>query len=65
MKVCGVVMARDSREPVTLRKPPELATRSTLAVTLGMKACGDMVGCDSVPPNESSSATAQKGGGKC
>jgi hypothetical protein len=36
-------MARDSRQPVTLGKPSELATRSALAVTLGMKLGGVMV----------------------
>ena len=50
-------MAEDSEPPETKRKPPELVMRSALAVTLGMKASGDMVQCDSVPPNDSSSAT--------
>jgi hypothetical protein len=44
-------MATDLRQPATLGKPPELATRPTLAALLGRKACGVMVWCDSVPPN--------------
>ena len=57
LKVCGVVMARDSRQSATLGKPPERATRPALAVTLGVKLGGVMVWCDSVPPNDPSSAT--------
>ena len=45
-------MAEDSEPTATKLKPPELATRSTLAVTLGRKTCGVMVRYDSVPPND-------------
>ena len=67
-KVCGVVMARDSRQPVTLRQPPELRRQenegkrmkpvgpdSFATILLPKFVC--MVGCDSVPPNDPSSAT--------
>ena len=50
-------MAEDSEPIATKLKPPEVATRSTLAAMLGMKSCGVMVRCDSVPPNDPSSAT--------
>ena len=51
LKLDGVLMAADSEPSAAKLKPPELAMRSTLAALLGMKARGDMVGCDSVPPN--------------
>ena len=66
LELSGVwLMAEDSEPPATKLKPPELATRSTLAVTLGMKVCGVMVGCDSVPPNDPSSATRPAGRYDC
>ncbi|MBI3415872.1 MAG: hypothetical protein HY043_11245 [Verrucomicrobia bacterium] len=58
-------MAEDSERPATKLKPLEVATRSTLAVTLGTKIGGVMVGCDSVPPNDPSSATRRTGRNDC
>ena len=52
-----LLIAADSGQTATKRKPPEMATRSALAALLGMKASGVMVGCASVPPNDPSSAT--------
>jgi hypothetical protein len=61
LKLRDVLMIEDSEPSVTKLKPPELATRSALAALLGMKASGVMVGCDSVPPNDPSSATRRTG----
>ena len=59
------LMARDSEPSATKRKPPELVMRSTLAATLGTKTCGVMVWCDTVPPNDPSSATRPAGRTDC
>ena len=46
------LIAEDSRQPATKIKPPELATHSRSVVTLGLKLCGVMVGCDAATPND-------------
>ena len=51
LKLRGVLMAADSEPLATKLQPPELATRSPLAVMLGTKTCGDIQRCDAVPPN--------------
>ncbi|MEK7296104.1 MAG: hypothetical protein AAB018_06180 [Actinomycetota bacterium] len=55
-----LLMAEDSGQPATQLKPPERVTRSALAAMLGMKTCGVMVGCDSVPPNDQGELPAGK-----
>ena len=52
-------MAEDSRQPATKLKLLEVAPRSALAATPEMKTCDVMLWCDSVPPNDPSSATGE------
>jgi hypothetical protein len=65
LKLRGVLMAENSEPPATKLQPPEPATRSPLAARLGRKTCGVMVWCDSVPPNDPSSATRPAGRHDC
>jgi hypothetical protein len=45
------LIAEDSGQPATQIKPLEPATRSRSVVTLELKLCGVMVGCDAATPN--------------
>jgi hypothetical protein len=51
------LIAEDSRQPTTKRKPLELATRSRSLVTLRLELCGVRVWGDAATPNGQSSAT--------